>query len=150
MFITLEPHGIHIFLSNFAYICMSTFPNHCHAKLSFLMDESLLSTGLACCGQLAKILIWVRCTTNRSHSTPCKKAEFEHLQTFSGHCLTFFLPVSGKTCHSPIKKVKRQSTLIISFSQHSPFFEGQSKKFRLKSDRRHTLPGECVGESATK
>ena len=35
--------------------------------------------------------------------------------------------VSGKICHSPIKKVKRQPTLIISFSQHSPFFGEQSK-----------------------
>ena len=69
----------------------------------------------------------VRCTINRSHSTPCKKAEFEHLQIFPGHCLDFFLSVSGKICHSPIKKVKRQPTLIISFSQHSPFFEEQSK-----------------------
>ena len=67
----------------------------------------------------------VRCTINWSHSTPCKKAEFEHLQIFPGHCLDFFLPVSGKICHSPIKKVKRQPTLIISFSQHSPFFEEQ-------------------------
>ena len=70
----------------------------------------------------------VRCTINRSHSTPCKKAEFEHLQIFPGHCLDFFLSVSGKICHSPIKKVKRQPTLIISFSQHSPFFGEQSKK----------------------
>ena len=43
------------------------------------------------------------------------------------HCLDFFLPVSGKICHSPIKKMKRQPTLIISFSQHSPFFGEQSK-----------------------
>ena len=71
--------------------------------------------------------LWVRCTINRSHSTPCKKAEFEHLQIFPGHCLDFFLSVSGKICHSPIKKVKRQPTLIISFSQHSPFFGEQSK-----------------------
>ena len=70
---------------------------------------------------------WVRCTINRSHSTPCKKAEFEHLQIFPGHCLDFFLSVSGKICHSPIKKVKRRPTLIISFSQHSPFFGEQSK-----------------------
>ena len=35
--------------------------------------------------------------------------------------------MSGKTCHSPIKKVKRQPTLIISFSQHFSFFEGQPK-----------------------
>ena len=71
----------------------------------------------------------VRCTItcNRSHSTPCKKAEFEHLQIFPGHCLDFFLSVSGKICHSPIKKVKRRPTLIISFSQHSPFFGEQSK-----------------------
>ena len=54
-----------------------------------------------------------------------KKAEFEHLQIFPGHCFDFFLPVSGKICHSPIKKVKRQPTLIISFSQRSPFFEEQ-------------------------
>ena len=70
--------------------------------------------------------IGVRCTINRSHSTPCKKAEFEHLQIFPGHCLDFFLSVSGKICHSPIKKVKRQPTLIISFSQHPPFFGEQS------------------------
>ena len=69
----------------------------------------------------------VRCTINRSHSTPCKKAEFEHLQFFPGHCLDFFLSVRGKICHSPIKKVKRQPTLIISFSQHPPFFGEQSK-----------------------
>ena len=69
----------------------------------------------------------VRCTINRSHSTPCKMAEFEHLQIFPGHCLDLFLSVSGKICHSPIKKVKRQPTLIISFSQHSPFFGEQSK-----------------------
>ena len=70
---------------------------------------------------------WVRCTINRSRSTPCKKAEFEYLQIFPGHCLDFFLSVSGKICHSPIKKVKRKPTLIISFSQHSPFFGEQSK-----------------------
>ena len=55
MFINLEPHGI--FLSNFAYICMSTFPNHWHAKLPFLIDTGLLSNRPACCGQLVKILI---------------------------------------------------------------------------------------------
>ena len=74
---------------------------------------------------------WVRCTINRSHSTPCKKAEFEHLQIFPGHCLDFFLSVSGKICHSPIKKVKKQPTLIISFSQHSPFLRN-SKKIRAE------------------
>ena len=93
----------------------------------------------------------VRCTIiiNRSHSTPCKKAEFEHLQIFPGHCLDFFLSVSGKICHSPIKKVKRQPTLIISFSEFSVLW-GTVKKSGLKSDPCHTLPGECAGESVTK
>ena len=36
------------------------------------------------------------------------------------------------------------------FSQHSQFFAGQSKKFKLKCDWRHTLPGELAGESVTK
>ena len=53
-----------------------------------------------------------------------KKAEFEHgkhvIQGFSRHCLDFFLPMSDKICHSPIKKVKRQPTL----TQNSSFFEG--------------------------
>ena len=38
---------------------------------------------------------------------------------------TFFKPASGKICHSSIKKVMRQPTLIISFSKHSPFFHTQ-------------------------
>ena len=67
----------------------------------------------------------VRCTISRSHSTPCKRAEFEHLQFFSGHCLDFFLHVSGKICHPAFKTVKKQPTLIISFSKNSPLFEGQ-------------------------
>ena len=54
-----------------------------------------------------------------------KKAEFEPMQFLSGHYLDFFLPVSGKNCHSPFKKVERKPTLIISFSRQSPFFEGQ-------------------------
>ena len=29
------------------------------------------------------------CMINRSYSTPCKKAKFEHLQIFSGLCLEF-------------------------------------------------------------
>ena len=53
----------------------------------------------------------VRCTINRPHSTPCKKAEFEHLQIFPGHCLDFSLPVSGKICHSPIKKSEKTTYL---------------------------------------
>ena len=46
----------------------------------------------------------------------------------------FFLPVSDKNCHSPFRKVKRQPTLIISFSRQSPFFEGQIQpEIRLAS-----------------
>ena len=87
----------------------------------------------------------VRCTINRSHSTPCKKAEFEHLQIFPGHCLDFFLSVSGKICHSPIKKVKRQPTLIISFSQHSPFFGEQSKNPGWNPTRVRRYLGSALG-----
>ena len=36
---------------------MSTFPNHLHAKLPFLMDDGLLRISPACCDQLVKILI---------------------------------------------------------------------------------------------
>ena len=36
---------------------MSTFPNHWHAKPSFLIDMGLLSNCSACCGQLVKTLI---------------------------------------------------------------------------------------------
>ena len=91
----------------------------------------------------------VRSTINRSHSTLSKTAEFEHLQFFQDIAWDFFLHMSDKICHLPFKKVKKQPSLIISFSQHSSFFEGQPK-IRLKSDQRHTLPGECVGESVTK
>ena len=53
----------------------------------------------------------IRCTISRSHSNPCKKAEFEPLQFFSGHCFDFLLPVSGKICHSLIKKVEKTTYL---------------------------------------
>ena len=94
---------------------------------------------------LVSINSWVRCTINRSHSTPCKKAEFEYLQIFPGHCLDFFLSVSGKICHSPIKKVKRQPTLIISFSQHSPFFGEQSKNTGWNPTRVRRYLGSAPG-----
>ena len=100
---------------------MFGFPT-CLSISCYWHDQILIIT---CGDEIDSRGVW--CTINRSHSTPCKKAEFEHLQIFPGHCLDFFLPVSGKICHSPIKKVKRQHTLIISFSQHSPFFEEQSK-----------------------
>ena len=54
MVITLESHGI--FLSHFAYICMSTFPYQWHAKPLF-DDMGLLSNCSAFCGELVKILI---------------------------------------------------------------------------------------------
>ena len=102
------------------------FPDHTHFEenwANYPFKRKLYQVYMGVPGEFN----WVRCTINRSHSTPCKKAEFEHLQIFPGHCLDFFLSVSGKICYSPIKKVKRQPTLIISFSQHSPFFGEQSK-----------------------
>ena len=111
---------LYLFTTVIAILCLKAFENcRCHIIswlcLFFFFRKIFF-------GRLR-----VRCTINRSHSTPCKKAEFEHLKIFPGHCLDFFLSVSGKICHSPIKKVKRQPTLIISFSQHSPFFWEQSK-----------------------
>ena len=67
----------------------------------------------------AQLIGPIQLHVKRQNSSICK--------FFPGHCLDFFLSVSGKICHSPIKKVKRQPTLIISFSQHSPFFGEQSK-----------------------
>ena len=55
MLITLEPRGI--FRLHFAYICMSTFHKHWHAKPTFLLDEGLLSISLPCCCQLVKMII---------------------------------------------------------------------------------------------
>ena len=49
----------------------------------------------------------VRCTINRSHSTPCKKAEFEYLQIFPGHCLDLFL--WGTVKKSGLKSDPRQT-----------------------------------------
>ena len=67
----------------------------------------------------AQLIGPIQLHVKRQNSSICK--------FFQDIAWTFFLPVSGKICHSPIKKVKRQPTLIISFSQHSPFFEEQSK-----------------------
>ena len=61
----------------------------------------------------------------------------------------FFSACESQDLHSPFKKVKRQPTLIISFSQHSPFFEGQTKnQAEIRSASK--LPGEFPGESVTK
>ena len=64
------------------------------------------------CWIISNDIIRVRCTIKRPHSTPCKKAKFKHLRIFPGHCFDFFLPVSGKICHSPIKNVKSQPTFL--------------------------------------
>ena len=56
MFITFKPCGIFDQILH-TYVCHSTFFNHWHAKLPFLIDEGLLSISPACCGQLVKILI---------------------------------------------------------------------------------------------
>ena len=63
------------------------------AKLSTFIKLPFVLKTLFCLFLTGRLR--VRCTINRSHSTPCKKAEFEHLQIFPGHCLDFFLPVSG-------------------------------------------------------
>ena len=72
-------------------------------------------------------LMWVRCTINRSHSTPCKKAEFEHLQIFSGYCLDFFSACEWQDLSFIYRKSEKTTYLDNLVSQHSPFFEGQSK-----------------------
>ena len=69
-------------------------------------------------GFVAQLIGPIQLHVKRQNPSICK---------FPGHCLDFFLSVSGKICHSPIKKVKRQPTLIISFSQHPQFFGEQSK-----------------------
>ena len=61
-----------------------------------------------------------------------KRQNSSIFKLFLGDCLDFFLPVNSKICHSPIKKVKRQPTLIISFSHHSPFFRRDSQKIQVE------------------
>ena len=85
-----------------------------------------------------------------SHSTPCKKADFKPLQIVSRTWLGFFLPVSDRICHSPFKKVKRQPTLTILFSQNSQFFEGHSKHSSRNPTGVIRYLGELAGESVTK
>ena len=70
-------------------------------------------------GFRAQLIGPIQLHVKRQNSSICK--------FFQDIAWTFFLSVSGKICHSPIKKVKRQPTVIISFSQHSPFFGEQSK-----------------------
>ena len=95
-------------------------------------------------------ILWVRCTINRSHSTPCKKAEFEHLQIFPGHCLDFFSVCEWQDLLFTYQKSEKTTYLDnLVFSAFSVLW-GTVKKSGLKSDPRQTLPGECAGESVTK
>ena len=80
-----------------------------YADLSILVTQS----------HIVCLLIWVRCTFNRSHSTPCEKADFEPLQFFKGHCLDIILPVSNKICDSPIKIEKTTYLENLVFSAFS-------------------------------
>ena len=93
----------------------------------------------------------VRCRIHRSHSTPCKKAEFEHLQFFQDIAWTFFSACEWQELSFTYQKSEKTSTYLdnLVFSAPSVLW-GTVKKFRLKSDRRHTLPRECAGESVTK
>ena len=54
---------------------------------------------------------WVRCTINRSLSTPCKKAEFEHLQFFSRHCLDFISACEWQDLSFTYQKSEKTSYL---------------------------------------
>ena len=92
----------------------------------------------------------VRCTINRSHSTPCEKAEFEHLQIFPGHCLDLFSVCEWQDLSFTYQKSEKTTYLDnLVFSAFSVLW-GTVKKSGLKSDPRQTLPGECAGESVTK
>ena len=80
-----------------------------------------------CIGNHARFwYFWVRCTINRPHSTPCKKAEFVHLHFFQDiMVLGYFSACEWQDLSFAFQNVKRQPTLIILFSQQSPFFEGE-------------------------
>ena len=52
----LEPRDIYIFLSNFAYLNMSTLSNHWHTKQPFYVGRGF-AVSLARRGQLVKMLI---------------------------------------------------------------------------------------------
>ena len=92
----------------------------------------------------------VRCTINRSHSTLFKKAEFKHLQSFPGQCLDFFSVCEWQDLSFTYQKSEKTTYLDnLVFSAFSVLW-GTVKKSGLKSDPRHTLPGECAGESVTK
>ena len=91
---------------------LNSLKNDCFTMIFVFFTLSLIGFG-------AQLIGPIQLHVKRQNSSICK--------FFQDIAWTFFLPVSGKICHSPIKKVKRQHTLIISFSQHSPFFEEQSK-----------------------
>ena len=92
----------------------------------------------------------LRCTINRSHSTPCKKAGFEHLQIFSRTLLGLFSVCEWQDLSFTYQKSEKTTYLDnLVFSALSVLW-GTVKKSGLKSDPRQTLPGECAGESVTK
>ena len=92
----------------------------------------------------------VRCTINRSHSTPCKKGRIRA----SANCYKLLLGLFSASewqnlsfTYQNSEKATYLDNLV--FSVFSVLW-GTVKTFRLKSHRHHTLPGECAGESVTK
>ena len=69
----------------------------------------------------------VRCTINRSIQLHVKRQNSSICKFFQDIAWTFFCLWVARSVIHLSKKVKRQPTLIISFSQHSPFFGEQSK-----------------------
>ena len=113
--------GIHVYHSK--TMC-TLHEESLYAQGQFLMNHSflvhnfhILSHIFISLGFGAQLIGPIQLHVKRQNSSICK--------FFQDIAWTFFLSVSGKICHSPIKKVKRQPTLIISFSQHSPFFGEQ-------------------------
>ena len=79
-------------------------------------------------------------TINRSHSTPCKKAEFEHLH-FCRTLLGLFCACERQDLSFTFQTSENTTYLDNLVFSASSILWGTVKKFRLKSNRRHTLPG---------
>ena len=73
------------------------------------------------------VRIRVRCTTNRSHSTPCKKGRIRASANCYKLLLGLFSASEWQNLSFTYQNSEKEPTLIISFSQYSPFFGGQSK-----------------------
>ena len=80
-------------------------------RFSFFFTFSLIGFG-------AQLIVPIQPHVKRQNSSICK---------FFQDIVWTFSVCEWQICHSPIKKVKRQPTLIISFSQLPPFFGEQSK-----------------------